>query len=270
MTNNIRSKVIFENDIGWHEEELTNTEIIEALQKEHYKGFLSFSTGVYVTSYARINLLRNLIKLDKQLVYTDTDSLKITEGFDINIINDYNKKVIEKIKKVCSDLNLPFEAFSPKDKKGVAHTIGLLEEDSRYYEFKTMGAKKYAYTKWVNIDKIKNIENVNIIKKEGNKVLILEITVSGVPKNGAKALKSLEDFKDDFIFDYKYTNKHLLCYNDNQDKFLLTDYLGNKLEVVDKYGIALLPTTYELGKSYEYSELLSDYSSPRAIYRKET
>lgn len=55
-------------------------------------------------------------------------------------------------------------------------------------------------------------------------------------------------------------------YNDNQNKFILTDYKGNKYEVTDKYGCCLLPTTYTLGKSFEYIELLSDLSSKRAIY----
>lgn len=43
VTNNINDKVIFDNDIGWHEEKLTNDEIIEALNKEKKKVFLSFS-----------------------------------------------------------------------------------------------------------------------------------------------------------------------------------------------------------------------------------
>ena len=95
----------------------------------------------------------------------------------------------------------------------------------------------------------------------------ISITVSGVPKSGAKALKDLKDFKDDFIFDYKDTNKNTLMYCENMDKFLLTDYNGVKYEVNDKSGCCLLPTTYKLGKSLEYANLIND-SSRRAIYNE--
>lgn len=49
------------------------------LEKEETKGFLSFSYGVWVTAYARNNLLRNVIKCDDYVVYCDTDSMKLVE-----------------------------------------------------------------------------------------------------------------------------------------------------------------------------------------------
>lgn len=111
------------------------------------------------------------------------------------------------------------------------------------------GAKKYAY-----------------IDKKDYKI---HITVSGVPKKkGAKGLKSLEDFKDNFVFEYKYTNKLLAQYNDEQIEFELTDYKGKKYKVTDKYGICLLPCQYTLNKSDEYVELLDEESSARAIFKE--
>ena len=38
------------------------------LEKEKKKSFLSFAYGVWVTAYARNNLLRNVLKLDKYVV----------------------------------------------------------------------------------------------------------------------------------------------------------------------------------------------------------
>lgn len=43
VTNNIKDKVIFDNEKGWSEIELTNEEIIKMLDKEKKQGFLSFS-----------------------------------------------------------------------------------------------------------------------------------------------------------------------------------------------------------------------------------
>ena len=87
-------------------------------------------------------------------------------------------------------------------------------------------------------------------------------------KVGAKGLKNLNEFKDNFIFEYKYTHKNLLIYNDEMESFKLKDYKGNIVEVKDKSGCCLVPTTYELGKSEEYAELISDESSARAIYKE--
>ena len=266
VTNNIKDAVIFDNETGWNEIPIKNQEIIDSLEKEKKQGFLSFAYGVWVTAWARYNLLTNIIEQDKYCCYCDTDSLKLLEGFDKTKIDNYNKKVIEKIKQVSKDLEIDINKFTPTDSKGIKHTIGLFDFDGFYESFITQGAKKYAYTKYIDKEKIK--ENTNVLKIENDKALILEITVAGVPKQGAKALKKLEDFKDNFIFDYKYTNKNLLVYNDNMESFKLVDYKGIEQIVNDKYACCLIPTTYELGKSEEYANLISDESSKRAIYKE--
>lgn len=246
VTNEIRDNVIY-NNIEWDEVELTNQEIIEKLNEQKENPFLSYSYGVWVTAYARYNLLSNLVKLDNKVIYSDTDSLKLEEGFDIKVIEYYNKNVLEKIEKVSKDLKLPIEKFSPIDKYGKEHTIGLFDFDGFYKEFKTLGAKKYSY-----IDKDNNIH----------------ITVSGVPKKGATALKNLDEFRNDFIFEYKYTGKNLIVYNDEQQEFNLSDYDGIKYLVKDRYGICIIPTTYKLGISDDYANLISDESSKHAIFEE--
>jgi hypothetical protein len=40
--------------------------------------------------------------------------------------------------------------------------------------------------------------------------------------------------------------------------------------VKDTSGVCLLPTTYKLGKALEYAQLLTDNSSARAKFKKET
>ena len=87
-------------------------------------------------------------------------------------------------------------------------------------------------------------------------------------KVGAMGLKNLSDFKDNFIFDFKYTNKNLLMYCENQENCDIIDYKGNKYKVTDKSGCCLVPTTYVLGKALEYADLISDNSSKRAIYKE--
>lgn len=246
VTNMIRDKVIYDNESGWEEIPLTNNEIEDALKVEKKKAFLSFAYGVWVTAYARYNLLSNMIKLDKYTIYSDTDSLKLKEGFNIDVIENYNKFVENKINYISNYLKIDKSKFAPEDVKGKSHMLGLFECDGMYQEFITQGAKKYAY-------------------KKDNKI---SITVAGVPKKGSCALDSLEKFRDEFVFKHEDTDKNVIQYNDNQLEIELFDYLGNKLKVFDKSGCCILPTTYELGKSEEYADLISDNSSRRAIYRE--
>jgi hypothetical protein len=115
-----------------------------------------------------------------------------------------------------------------------------------YDKFITQGAKKYAY------------------EVDGE----IHVTVSGVPKEGgAKCLKSINDFRDDLVFDFEHTNKLTLAYNDEQIPVEITDYLGNVYTVRDKSGICLLPTSYTLGKALDYTELIGQQSTERAKFR---
>lgn len=252
VTNMIRDEVNFDNITGWSESELTDSLIFDKLLEEKEKAFLSFSWGVWVTAYARDNLLRRMILLDPFVVYSDTDSLKCAQGYDRKVFDEYNQSVIKKIQKVSSALNIPFENYAPEDSKGVKHLLGIFECETgagrqyTYDRFITQGAKKYC----VEID--------------GQ----IEITVSGVPKSGNKCLKRIEDFRDDLVFDYKYTNKQTIMYNDHQSPVDIMDYLGVKYKVDDKSGCCLLPTTYELGKSLDYANLLTDNSTKRAKFKE--
>lgn len=251
VTNMIRDEVNFDNITGWSESELTDSLIFDKLLEEKEKAFLSFSWGVWVTAYARDNLLRRMILLDPYVVYSDTDSLKCAQGYDAKVFDEYNQSVVKKIQKVSSTLNIPFENYAPEDSKGVKHLLGIFECETgagrlyTYDRFITQGAKKYC----VEID--------------GQ----IEITVSGVPKSGNKCLKRIEDFRDDLVFDYKYTNKQTIMYNDNQSPVDIVDYLGVKYKVDDKSGCCLLPTTYKLGKSLDYANLLTDNSTNRSKFK---
>lgn len=251
VTNLIRDEVIYENR-NWYSRELSNLEILLKLDDEKSKAFLSFAYGVWVTAYARRNLLENVKKLDEYVIYCDTDSIKLRQGYNKKVINDYNNKVVEKLKIIAKRKGIEFENYEPKDIKGKKHLIGLFEKEGKgkftYNEFITQGAKKYAY------------------KDENDEI---HITVSGVPKTGAKALKGdLNNFKDDLVFKHEDTGKNLLIYNDCQSYNVVTDYLGNSEERDDLTGACIVPTTYVLKKSLDYTLALEQMSSKRAKYKE--
>lgn len=245
VTNMIRDDVIYDDKAGWSENELTNAQIYDKLTDEKDKGFLNFAWGVWVTAYARNNLLRRVIDLDDKVVYCDTDSIKCYPGYDKSVFDRYNKSVAEKIKEVSTRLNIPYDKYNPADVKGKTHLLGEFTYEGRYNKFITQGAKKYC------------------VEINGE----IEITVSGVPKCGAKCLNRVEDFRDNLVFDYETTNKMFLAYNDEQLPIDLVDYNGIKYKVEDKTGVSLLPCTYKLGKAYDYAQLLTDDSTKRSIFK---
>ncbi len=88
-------------------------------------------------------------------------------------------------------------------------------------------------------------------------------------KSGAVALKNnINNFKDNLLFKFEDTGKNMLIYNDEQPVFEIIDYQGNKEIINQKTGACIVPATYELNKSFEYSSFLDDISEARAIYKE--
>lgn len=248
VTNTIKDDCIFK-DGEWTLSVLSNFDIIDKLNNDYKKGFLSFAYGVWVTSYSRYNLLSNVKLLDEYVVYCDTDSIKLVDGYDINVIYNYNKSVDDKISKVANFYDIDINRFSPIDCDGIPHKIGLFDKDGEYLYFKTLGAKKYSY-----VDKA---------KKE------LHITVAGVPKEGVSALKNdINNFNDNLFFNASDTGKKQIFYNDEQPTLKVIDYLGNADIITEKKGICLMPCSYTLSKSLVYAPKLSDISSKRKKYEE--
>jgi hypothetical protein len=142
--------------------------------------------GIFVTSIARDCLLRRVIENDYYCAYCDTDSQKLLEGYNKQVIDDYNKSVIKRLESSSKRLHIPIDRFMPKDKKGNKRPLGVFDfekekyNEHSYLEFITQGAKKYAYIENLKNDDIK--KDYNVIEKGKDFSKVLKITVSGVPK----------------------------------------------------------------------------------------
>ena len=252
----LQKEVIFKNN-DWQtvcvgEEKFYET--ITDLKENIYKNVFAYSQGVYITALARLELWKALVYVDNNsisecdVVYYDTDSCKIINGHThYKYFENENKKMIERLKKVSDELEINFELFNPKNQKGNVCTLGLWEnEDERknsnsscYKEFKTLGAKRYAYKLYDNT---------------------IHITISGVPKSCACVLKDLNDFKNGFLFDKDIT--------DEKGNFIskkMVQYLDgcNLHTVFDDgyvcdydYGCVIRNTTYKLDLTSEYLALI--------------
>ena len=218
----------------------------------------SFSTlfyypqGCWITAYARRNLLKMFLrddrhKFDRDVCYCDTDSIKFLGDYE-EYFEEYNRNMDLKYQAVIDEFpdDLTMEMFKPKDRFGVEHPIGYYEDDGVYQTYKTLGAKKYAYE-----------------DEKG-----LHITVSGVSKDGAEAMKGIEDFRKGFKWGYAASGKLIHYYNDEQPDITFEDVDGNIYTSHYRHTVVLQPTSYTLGTTevYDYLlELLMKIEEGRAI-----
>lgn len=215
---------LFEPDLEESPEEL--------LSKHNKRAFAAYQWGVWVTAWARWHLEQG-IKLchqpDKgsEFIYCDTDSCKYIGEVDWS---GYNKERQELSKK---------NGVYATDPNGKIHYMGIFEPEDKLEasEFKTMGAKKYAYRTMI----------------DGK----LHITIAGVNKKiGAIELEragGLSAMKEDFKFIYAGGLK--AKYNDYPEVSSWVTEDGHTIKITRN--VCLLPNTKTLGISAEYRELIT-------------
>lgn len=210
-------------------------------EKNNRKRFLSYAWGVWCTALARYALHAAIWIVedtqDAYFLYCDTDSVKYIGNVDLT---PFNKKALSDSKKnkACA-----------KDKHDVIHYMGVYEQEADMLRFKTLGAKKYAY---------------EAINKKGEKELYL--TLAGVSKkDGADYLAShggLESFSDGFTFPEKGGGGNEAVYNDRTNTIINID--GHTLHI--SRNVCIKESTYTLGLTSEYSELLQGYKEYNVLF----
>ena len=169
---------------------------------------LNYAWGVWVTSYAYSNLFQ-LGACCGLWLYSDTDSC-YGKDWDMEKVQSYNEG--------CKT-RLHYNNYGAVIREGKEYWLGVVDIE-KHDQFKTMGAKRYAYT-----------DNGEVY-----------ITVAGVPKKkGRLCLKNdIENFIDGFIFSGSITGKQTHTYFFTEDIHI--DAAGN--EVGDS--IDLSPCDYLL------------------------
>lgn len=241
VTNIVKQRYSFDiNDKNLYvKREITKNFIDEKLKemKISFSTLFDFSTGVWVTAYARKSLWRIVASTDRDNVYNDTDSAKIKDyEKHLPLVDEINGEIYESIARVSQYHDIDINRFFPRDIKGKKHMLGELEFECAYNKFKTLGAKKYCYE-----------------DDDG-----LHITVAGVKKSAVKTLKSINDFKDGHVFSYD-CDKQAIFYNDNQQPFTFLDCDGNEYTCDDiQYSIVIMPTEYKLSITPDFYTVLEN------------
>lgn len=210
------------------------------LEKACKKAFLNYAWGVWTTCWARYELEEGIRIVSNgsgdcgkfsDFLYCDTDSVKYIGDADFS---SYNKDRITDSKA---------SGAYATDPAGKTHYMGVFESESDMKEFKTMGAKKYAYT-----------------DMSGD----LHITVAGVGKSaGVKELQKagktvgltgIEEFNEGFIFDKAGGLEAV--YNDIPYGEYIETMDSNGKKCVVTSNVCLRETTYTLGLTSEYRDLI--------------
>ena len=234
VQNPVKHTLIFQQVGEWEEDNIPDEEL---LAKSNRKAFLAYQWGIWCTAWARY-MLHIGIKLAHgngekgnyaNFIYCDTDSVKYIGDIDWTDFN--NARIAE-----CRESG----SFAT-DPSGITHYMGVFETEDNpetgfaYYSFKTLGAKKYAYTETENGPTHCTIAGVN--KKLGGQEL---------DEHGG-----LEAFEDGFVF--RKAGGTEAIYNDDPEiKSVTID--GHVLPIISN--IAILPSEYTLGITGEYERII--------------
>ena len=198
----------------------------EKAEREHWalkSAFLPYQWGVWCTAHARKELEYCIREAHKQatFIYCDTDSVKYIGNINLD---EYNKTKIELAE---------YNGGKATDKHGVAHYMGVYEQERTADRFVTWGAKKYAC-------------------QYGDDI---KITIAGVPKKqGAEELKlagGLDRLQPSYTF---YAGKLASYYNDTADYHIVID--DHDVHVTKN--VTLKDTQYILSIADKYYDILQD------------
>ena len=239
VTDVVRDKIGYDND-EWYSESPDIEDVIRAYNNNSSR-FLAYIWGLYVTAYSRRNLYMAIHELKEDYRYSDTDCVKyVNPSKHEKWFEEYNKKVIEKLKESSIKQNIPYEYFVPKTIEGIEKPLGVWETDGIYDKFKTLGAKRYAY------------------EKNGD----FHITVAGLgKKKGAEYIKEMggfDFFKDNMIIPPNHTGKLTHTYIDEPFRCLLTDLNGEIMEVRERSCIHLGECGFDMSLSNKFKLFLID------------
>ena len=206
------------------------------------KRFLFYPWGIWVTAYSREALFSGILECNDDYLYSDTDSVKITNREKhLEYFENYNNNIIEELKLALKHHKLSEDLITPKDIKGKEHPLGVWDYEGTYDRFKTLGAKRY------------------LVEKHGE----YELTVSGLNKKMAVPymLKKNKDifelFAEGLYIDKDNTGKNTHTYIDEHKSGIVVDYLGNSASYDEMSSVHMEGAEYTMSISQDYTNFIN-------------
>ena len=129
----------------------------ELLQESKRRAFMVYQWSCWTTAHARAALEEGIKLAGDNLLYVDTDSVKVIGELDFSEYNNKQKQLSEK------------SGLFAADPAGTVHYGGLFEFDGSFAQFITLGAKKYCY---VDMSGKLHLTLSGVAKKPGEQYLL--------------------------------------------------------------------------------------------------
>lgn len=250
VTDIARDEIIYNLDADTWEIEKLNEETIEGQIEKYNKSktrFLYYPWGVWVTAYARYHLWQGILNIGTDYIYSDTDSIKFFNyEKHKQFIDDYNTECDNKLKKMCEFYRLDFNLTRPKTIKGVEKPIGYFDYEGKYDYFKTLGAKRYMFSKGDNL----YITVAGLSKAHGVNYLL--------DSSNHSIKKAFSLFNNGMYVPKERTGKNTHTYIDDEMEGDVVDYTGLKSHVISKSAIHLSECDFTLSQTDKYLKFLED------------
>lgn len=202
------------------------------------KQYLWYSIGVWVTSYAKRQILEPIKKLSENALYSDTDSVKY-QGYSRykKMWSHLDAKYKTQFYDAMRYHNFKKEQYEFYDKNGKQYFMGVFEKEPTYKRFKALGSKRY------------------LVEYENGK---MSSTVAGAPKDLVNHLGKTNDEKFKNFSNYFTLKNCKLChtYTEEDTYRIITDYEGKSDIVHIKSGVCLMPADFSMNWSDTFIEFL--------------
>lgn len=254
-------------DGEWNEEE--NNDFIEKYNNNKNR-FLFYPWGVFCTAYARRNLFDAILETGEDHVYSDTDSEKFINGEKHKeFFDNYNKRIMDRLKEVAKHYRIPEEKLMPKTSKGIVKPLGAFEYEYCYKYFKSLGCKRYLAVTEDN----EVIFTVAGAEKSGGAKYLMKISgvkyeeINGKLYVKGNAIDMFDKFNDELVIPEEYSGRVIHKYICLDEEFEVTDYKGETIKVREKGGCFLQPSPYSLSVDDEYIRFALMMKSVRSSYK---
>lgn len=281
VTNPLAYDIEYDDIKGWRTlDDISDEEAAEKLKKsvESYSSVLSFAWGVWITAYARKNLLEMIKIIDKDVIYCDTDSIKYKNHKKYeDIISEYNNILFIRALEACRFYKIDEKMLSPCDINGKEHPIGVFTDEGVYDYFKTLGSKRYMSCK----NGVISLTVSGVNKKEvykylaklfGGEIVKKQEEIIGYKVNNeSEMLKIFNMFEFYFMgegFDIPadYTGKLTHFYGDVPFSCTVTDYQGHKTLIEEKSYVHLEKQPFQMSTEQDFLDLLYKKASINRYY----
>lgn len=253
VTDIMQDLILYLGDGEWSKEPPPDSALADYIKNSN--SILLYQTGVYITAYARHELIEHNIELGgSKVIYNDTDSIKYL--YDDNTeryFEEYDKKVWEQLLKAMEYQKIDPARLSPKDIKGEPHPLGMMTDEGTYSHFKTLGSKRYIYVQEGEL---------HCTVAGVSKAACANYLLSGLPGSDKLGAPSLEQvfykFSNQMYIPEQISGKLTHYYTIPTESTEVIDYLGNKALVNIGYGISLKPQPFEINLAAQYRAFLSN------------